>query len=135
LADGLRTQDRNTLLMASGNSLDRIVWEQVRETPDIGVDIVRRLFSPVSVIRTGDRQSHVTLKDGNRVVEVELEEEKGRFVVADVTFLEEPGRSPVAMLQAMRQQIARDMQLKSSRDILPASGEIRSANARLVQPL
>jgi hypothetical protein len=39
------------------------------------------------------------------------------------------------MLQAMRQAIARDMQARTARDILPASAEIRSSSSRLVDPL
>ncbi len=135
LADGIRRQDKALLLATSGNSLDRIVWEQVRETPDIGVDIVHRLVSPVVAIRAGDLQSRVTLSDGQHVAEIELEEERGRFVVADVKFIEGSGRPPIAMLQAMRQTIARDMQARTARDILPASGEVRSASSRLVDPL
>jgi len=135
LADGIRRQDRDVLLATSGNSLDRIVWEQVKEAPDIGVDVVRRLITPVVAIRAGDLQSHITLSDGRNVAEIELEEERGRFVVADVKFLDDSGRQPVAMLQAMRQAIARDMQARTARDILPASAEIRSSSSRLVDPL
>jgi hypothetical protein len=135
LADGIRRHDRQLLLATSGSSLDRIVWEQTRETPDIGVDVVRRLIAPVVAIRPGDLQSRVTLSDGVHVAEIELEEERGRFVVADVTFVEGSGRQPVAMLQAMRQAIARDMQTRSARDILPAAGEMRASSARLVDPL
>ena len=134
-ADGVRRQDKSTLMAASGAGLDRIVWEQVHEAPDIGVDIVQRMISPVSAVRAGDLQSRVTLSDGRHVVEVELEEERGRFVVADVKFLEGSGKPPVAMLQAMRQSIARDMQARTSREILPASGEIRASSSRLVEPL
>lgn len=135
LADGIRRQDRQTLMASSASSLDRIVWEQIRTTPDIGVDVVRRLIAPVTAIRSGDIQARVTLSDGIHVAEIELEEERGRFVVADVTFLEGAGHQPVAMLQAMRQSIARDMQLRTSRDILPAAGEVRASAARLVEPL
>ncbi|HVJ87350.1 MAG TPA: hypothetical protein VM452_16955 [Caulifigura sp.] len=134
-ADGVRRQDKSTLISASGAGLDRIVWEQVQETPNIGIDIVQRLISPVSAIRAGDLQSRVTLSDGRHAVEVELEEERGRFVVADVKFLEGSGKPPVAMLQAMRHSIARDMQARTSREILPASGEIRASSSRLVEPL
>jgi hypothetical protein len=77
----------------------------------------------------------VTLSDGRNVAEVELEEERGRFVVADVTFMDSSGKQPVAMLQAMRHAIARDMQVRTSREILPASGEIRASSGRLVDPL
>jgi hypothetical protein len=135
LADGIRRQDKAVLLATSGSSLDRIVWEQVRETPDIGVDIVQRLATPVAAIRAGDLQSRVTLSDGQHVVEVELQEERGRFVVADINFMEGSGRQPVAMLQSMRQAIARDMQAKVARDILPASGEMRASSRNLVDPL
>jgi hypothetical protein len=135
LADGFRRQDRELLLATSGSSLDRIVWDQVKETPDIGVDVVRRLIAPVVAIRAGDLQSRVTLSDGRNVAEVELEEERGRFVVADVTFMDSSGKQPVAMLQAMRHAIARDMQARTARDILPASGEIRASSSRLVDPL
>ena len=51
----------------------------------------------------------------------------------DVVIVHDP--QPVAMLQAMRQSIARDMQARTSRDILPASGEIRASSSRLVEPL
>ncbi|HVJ66521.1 MAG TPA: hypothetical protein VM510_00985 [Caulifigura sp.] len=135
LADGIRRQDRAVLMASSGNSLDRIVWEQVKEAPEIGVDIVPRLIAPVVAIRAGDLQSRVTLSDGQHVAEIELEEERGRFVVADVKFVEGEGRPPVAMLQSMRHSIARDMQARSSREILPASAEMRSASSRLVEPL
>jgi len=135
LADGIRRQDRQLLLATSGNSLDRIVWEQVHEAPEIGVDLVQRLITPVVAIRAGDLQSRVTLSDGRSTAEIELEEERGRFVVADVKFMDDSGRPPVAMLQAMRQAIARDMQAKTARDILPASGEIRASSRRLVDPL
>jgi len=135
MADGIRRQDRNLLLATSGTSLDRIVWEQVSEAPNIGVDVVRRLISPVVAIRAGDMQSRITLSDGQNVAEIELEEERGRFVVADVKFMEASGKQPVAMLQAMRQAISRDMQARTSRDILPASGEIRASASQLVEPL
>jgi hypothetical protein len=135
LADGIRRQDREVLMASSGSSLDRIVWEQVHDAPDIGVDVVRRLITPVVAIRAGDLQSRVTLSDGRDVAEVELEEERGRFVVADVKFMDDAGQQPVAMLQAMRHAIARDMQARTSREILPASGEIRGASGRLVEPL
>jgi hypothetical protein len=135
LADGIRRQDKDVLMATSGTSLDRIVWEQVHEAPHIGVDVVRRLVTPVVAIRAGDLQSRVTLSDGRNVAEVELEEERGRFVVADVTFLDSSGKQPVAMLQAMRQAISRDMQTRMSREILPASGEIRASSGRLVDPL
>ncbi len=135
LADGIRRQDRQMLMATSGNSLDRIVWDQVSEAPEIGVNIVDRLVAPVAAIRAGDLQSRVTLSDGVHVAEVELEEERGRFVVADVKFLEGSNRQPVAMLQAMRQSIARDMQARSAREILPASAELRSPVDRLVDPL
>jgi hypothetical protein len=135
LADGIRRRDKDVLMASSGSSLDRIVWEQSREAPDIGIDLVRRLISPVVAIRAGDLQSRVTLSDGRNIAEVELEEERGRFVVADVTFMDSSGKQPVAMLQAMRHAIARDMQARTSREILPASGEIRASSGRLVDPL
>ena len=99
------------------------------------MDVVRRLISPVVAIRAGDLQSRVTLSDGRNVAEIELEEERGRFVVADVTFMDASGKQPVAMLQAMRQAIARDMQARTAREILPASGELRVSSGRLVDPL
>jgi hypothetical protein len=123
-AQGLRKQDNQALLAASGPGLDRIVWRQVRETPDIGIDLVDRMTLPVQGMQVGDTQSRVTLSDGQRVAEISLEDERGRFVVSDVNFIERPDRPAVAMLQAMRHQIAREMQSRNSNEILQGSGEI-----------
>lgn len=134
-AHGLRDQDVNTLMAASGPGLDRIVWRQVRETPDIGVDILDRMTLPVHAMQTGDTQSRVTLSDGTHVAEISLESEEGRFVVADVNFIEQPNRPAVGMLQAMRHQIARDMQSRNSREILPVNHEEPEGAPNRVQPL
>jgi hypothetical protein len=134
-AHGLRQQDNKALLAASGAGLDRIVWRQVRETPDIGIDLVSRMSLPVHAMQAGDTQSRVTLSDGVHVAEISLESEQGRFVVSDVNFIEQPDRPPVAMLQAMRHQIARDMQSRNSREILPAGHEQPEGASNRVQPL
>jgi hypothetical protein len=134
-AHGLRAGDQESLLAASGAGLDRIVWQQVRSVPDIGIDVTTRLALPVKAIRSAGTQSRVTLSDGARVAEVELEEERGRFVVADVSFIEGPQQTPIAMLQAMRREIARDMRARYSREILPAAAEVPADSRNIVQPL
>ncbi|MBX3441277.1 MAG: hypothetical protein KF774_02635 [Planctomyces sp.] len=125
---GLASGDRNALMAASGTGLDRIVWQQVQETPEIGVNIEGRLALPIHAAKIDATQSRVTLSNGREVAEVDLILERDRFVVEDVTFLEGPGQAPVAMLQAMRREIARDMQHRTAPQVLPASYE-RSAAA------
>jgi hypothetical protein len=134
-ADALERGDTKALLAASGAGLNRIVWEQVRETPDIGVDILSRISAPVTAMKCGDTQSRVTLSDGQHVAEVELEMEHGRFVVSDVTFLDSGNSQPVAMLQAMRKSIARDMQLNNAKNIMRAGHDESADDLRRVQPL
>jgi len=135
LAEGLRRQDRQMLTDSSGHGLDRIIWTQVRDIPDIGFDIPRYFSLPVVAMRPGDTQAYLTLSDGVHVAEVEFEEDHGRFVVADAKFIDGPEHKPVAMLQAMRRQNATEMQSRYIRDVLPAGHEEHASAESLVQPL
>jgi hypothetical protein len=135
-AQGFAAGDRDVLLAASANGLDRIVWDVVDEIPDVGVDIVDALSAPVESMQFGERQSTVRLSHGGQTAEVQLVLERGRFVVEDIVFQNTPGATGLAMLQAMRQTIAREMQARNARRVVPVQAVDEATQAaRVLSPL
>jgi hypothetical protein len=143
--------DREKLIAASAEGLDRIVWKQLRENPDLvaltGYHLPQWLSMPVVKIDVSGQWSTVTLGNGDQQTEVRLTQEGDRFLVHDVTLLAGPGESErIELMTTMRRLMANSMSTpgrlspiiaaqeitRPDDAVVPASRETSSSNQ--VQP-
>ena len=120
---GIHKQDLARLKSTSAESLNRIVWGQVRDIPDIGFEIVELLTQPMNGMRMESDQTIVKLGDQQHGAEVTIAQDHGHPVVYDVKLIKGPSAKQQAnLLQAMRHVIAEKMLADPPR-VMQASNE------------
>jgi hypothetical protein len=124
---GVYHRNLKTLRQASDEGLNRIVWMQLRTTPDFDnlfqCEVVKRLTGAVDSIRPVDNWSKVQIGGVQAGCEVTLVNESGRYLVHDVTFVN--GSEPQArreLLRTIRNEIAATMLKKPLQDGPQAGG-------------
>ncbi len=103
----LHRKDLNNLIKFSADGLDRIVWKQLTEVPQISNQFLRPLLNEVTAIQIAESVSQIRTSDGRVSCEIQLVREGERYVVYDVVLSEadQPERR-LELLNLMRKMIA-----------------------------
>lgn len=95
------------LIQYSADGLDRIVWRQLDQTPELAKKLVRPLMSEVVSVEMNDPWTKVTTSDGITQAEVFLIKEGTRYVVHDLVLVSEANpEHRVEWMATMRRMIA-----------------------------
>lgn len=125
-ASALHQKDTSKLLRYSADGLDRIVWRQLSDVPDLCQQLVRPMLSEVVSVEPGENINIVRTSEGDVQAEIKLVREGDMIVVHDVmlTSKSDPNQQLV-LLATLRQMIAAG-QLgpanKKTGQIMPVAG-------------
>ncbi len=127
-AAALQQRNLKAAIRESGDGLDRIVWMQRPDFPQLDYDFVRPLMGEVISIQPVDSWIVVHTSDGETSAAVKLTQEANRYVVHDVTLISEANTAQrLDLMQTMRAQIAASQQPEELRRISVAQAKAKQA--------
>ncbi|WP_437201088.1 hypothetical protein [Planctomicrobium sp. SH664] len=115
-AAAVHRRDLNKLILTSADGLDRIVWKQLAEPPELIQQVVHPLLAEVVSISATDVGVNVQTSDGETNAQIKLIREGQHYVVHDVSLVTVDGSQRMDLLQTLRQMLA--------------TGELRPVSAR-----
>lgn len=126
-ASAVNRGDVDAVVRYSDSGLDQIVWRQLNYVPEISRELVRPLLSEVIRIAPGDSWMVVHTSDGLISAEIQLAREGDRYVIHDVSLVNEASPTKqFAFMRSVRQMIAAGQLLPKGahrETVMQASGE------------
>ncbi|WP_437185884.1 hypothetical protein SH668x_003007 [Planctomicrobium sp. SH668] len=143
-ATSVHKRDMNGLLRFSADGLDRIVWRQLAEVPDLTQQVVRPLLSEVVSLDVQDTMTTVKTSNGDVIAEVKLVREGTSYVVHDVCLTSaSDSQQQFYLLQSLRQMIAAGQlgpankktgQIVPVKGVMPNFSQVKHADFEPIEP-